>query len=143
MNSDIVSIRELHCANENNPRGKTTFEWRHQDGRQITVYYRKYGNTSELHFHKGEDPSKDPEYFLLLSGELEFYFQTTEGEEGKFVVSAIEGAPQEIIIPPYVLHQITPLTDICYVEYRSTLFDPNSSDCYTKEEFMGLREPRT
>lgn len=55
-------MKEINCSNPRDERG-STFEWKLQDKRQITVLVRKKGSILGKHYHKGKDPSKNPDVF--------------------------------------------------------------------------------
>lgn len=120
----------LQPANLSNDRGRRTWEWKISDGRQITVYSRRAGEVFGMHFHKGEDPSKNPERFLLLSGRVRVRFSSGKKKSVKILDANLN--PVELIIYPNVLHEFTAETDCLYIEYRLTHFDPNSPDTYLK-----------
>lgn len=119
---------------EDNPKGKRTWEWKQDDKRQISVYFRKKGETGS-HFHKGEDPSKNPEEFLLVSGKMRFKLTDKNLEETKFILDATQ-KPIELIISPYVLHEYEVLEDSLYIKYRLTWFNHEKPDTFPAEEFF-------
>jgi dTDP-4-dehydrorhamnose 3,5-epimerase-like enzyme len=133
------AIMEILCeplspANESSPKGLRTFEWRLPEDRQITVYMRKAGEVAGSHFHKGEVPSKNPELFLLLSGRAMFDFVAVDGKQTSQGLDAAYG-PVRIVIPPYTLHRLTPVTDITFIEFLSVSFDPKNTDTYPPRDF--------
>ena len=131
----VFELATLHPRHPETPKGSRTWEWLVPDGkRQITVYKRLDGEIAGEHFHKGEDPSKNPEYFLLVSGKIRFEFINESGTLHQVELSA-ENGPVELIIYPFALHRATPLTDCCFIEYRKTIFDPEKSDTFGPEHF--------
>ncbi len=120
--------KEIDPANPNNDRGKRTWEWKFQEGHQITVYYRKKGELFAEHYHKGDDSAKNPEKFLLIKGKISAVFGANKIPEEK-IFDATKN-PVEITIFPLTLHSMTALTDCFYVEYRPTYFNPKESDTY-------------
>ena len=121
-------IRKLNQIDPYDSRGPT-YEWsKNIPGLQITLYKRKKGSTCGNHYHKGEDKSKNPERFLLINGLLQIEAKNAIKQTMKKKIEAVS----EILIYPNVLHSFYPLTDIIYIEYRSTVFDPNNKDVYNK-----------
>jgi dTDP-4-dehydrorhamnose 3,5-epimerase-like enzyme len=110
-----------------NEKGRT-IEWcRGLPGQQVSVYYRKKGQQFAHHFHKGEDPAKNPERFFLIAGKVEIsFFDPDTQEKEKQIIEAGE----EMLIYPQVHHEAKALEDSIFIEYRETVFDPNRSDTY-------------
>ena len=129
-----VKITSLEQANPNDTRGPI-YEWcKGLPGRQLTIYERKKGLSLGNHYHKGEDPSKNPEILFLAKGEFRLVAYDKQGQ--RFEADVQEG--NEIKIYPNVLHSLETLTDIILLEYRSTVFDRAKPDTYlsTLEEFL-------
>ncbi|MDP3726343.1 MAG: hypothetical protein Q8R36_04065 [bacterium] len=130
-----VAVRMLRSVDEKTPKGRNTWEWHTSDnGRQITVYRRFAGELAGSHFHKGEDPSKNPEYFLLISGIVEFESVDVLGNYEQIVLSAHNG-PVELVIQPNVLHRMRIVADCCFIEDRVTRFNPEKPDTFPPSEF--------
>ncbi len=133
--ADAVAVRMLESVDEKTEKGKNTWEWRALDNeRQITIYHRFAGEWAGSHFHKGEDPSKNPEYFLLISGILELESIDTLGNYCQIVLSARNG-PIELIIQPNVLHRMKVVADCRFIEPRVTRFNPDKPDTFPASEF--------
>lgn len=94
-------------------------------GMQITLYYRKKGEPSGYHFHKGEDLSKNPERFLPLAGRM--HLQEYDGTHIKLMPVQIG---QEIIIPKNIFHSVNIDEDAIFAEYRQTQFNRSYPDTY-------------
>lgn len=131
---DGFEIQALSPWRPETPKGSRTWEWLLPDGRQITVYKRLSKEEAGSHFHKGEDPAKNPELFLLTSGEIIFEFVDSKGAHFTKRLSAKNG-PVELIIHPYVLHRATPLTKCSFIEYRTTRFNPEKPDTWEPKHF--------
>lgn len=129
-----VEIIRLESKTPNDPRGHV-FEWKGiTDAQivQISSYVRKKGTVAGNHFHKGDDPSKNPEIFMLVSGKGKLWAYNKRTKEEK----EVEIGPGTVIkFWPNVLHKITSLTDVAYIEPRITPFDPKRPDTYPKEEY--------
>lgn len=136
---DGAIIQKLAPANPNNPRGLRTFE-QHFDRLpvQATDYYRFAGEEFGGHFHKGEDPSKDPELFKLISGKMEFCFYDKHQGRRVVTIDATDHVPVLLIIKPYLLHYANAITDVIFSEFRVTPFDPAHSDTFPAAEFSRL-----
>lgn len=131
---DVCKVQVLKPRHPETPKGSRTWEWLLPDGRQTTIYKRLDGEEAGSHFHKGEDPSKNPEFFLLISGNIVFEFIDESGETYKTELSA-ENGPVELVIYPNILHRAFPLTDCVFIEYRITRFDPKKPDTFGPEHF--------
>jgi dTDP-4-dehydrorhamnose 3,5-epimerase-like enzyme len=127
-----ITIQQILPKNPNDPRGETVELFQGRLGKQVTLYRRVKGAKFGNHFHKGDDPSKNPEIFYLISGEV-----VLSAENGKthqteqFTVTA----GHQILIDPGVYHEFEALCDVVFIEYRATVFDPAHPDCYTKDEY--------
>ena len=127
-------IHKLLPADESNDRGKRTWEWKMKNGPQVTVYRRNQGEKFGFHFHKGNDPSKNPERLLLLAGVASVKLSDMGGHKRKITLDASQ-APVELVIYPYILHELKALKNCVYIEFRQTHFDPTNQDCYPVESF--------
>jgi len=102
-------------------------EWKLQDGHQITIYERLPGIKFGNHFHKGTDPSKNPERLFVVKGKMKVILKKDEKED-EIVLSA----GQEIIIYPGVIHSMETISDepVILIEYRTNYFDPLEPDTF-------------
>lgn len=133
----MFKIRSLEVANTSNERGKRTWEWKQDDGRQITLCVRIEGESFGNHFHKGEDPDKNPEIFLLLEGKMWIKFTDKNGLEEIVTLDPTE-KPIELTIVPFVFHELKAITTCKYIETRLHHFDPTHPDTYLLDEFYKL-----
>ncbi len=129
------AISKLPQANPTNPRGTRTWEWKMPEGTQVGAYKRIKDEFFANHFHKGDDPSKKPELFLLLSGILQVEFLDVEDNYSREILDA-KGGPIELVIQPWILHRMKAIEECIYVEYRKTIFNPKFPDTYPAEEFL-------
>ncbi|GEM_PF-2927980 len=122
-----TAMQDLEMISEK-PEG---FAWCNQlSGMQVTFYYRNKGDPCGAHFHKGDDPSKNPERFLPLAGKM--HFMAFDGKEtAEFALQS----KKELIIPPSIFHLLVIEEDSVFAEYRTTIFDRNHSDTYTQDKF--------
>ena len=115
------------------PRGETRELFKGLPGRQVTLYHRVAGAVFAEHFHKGLDPAKDPEYFFLISGTVEV--EAYDARLGERVTARVE-ANQLVTIHKNIFHRFKALTDVVFLEYRTTVFDPNNNDCFLESEYQ-------
>lgn len=122
-----IYIMKMRGVTPDDPRGNI-WEWK-KNGKQVTVLERKKGAIFGQHYHKGEDPSKDPEIFFLAHGRVRILFERSgeKSEEYFFDAGTI------ISIDPYIYHELEALEDCVFVEYRKTIFDPACPDTYRRE----------
>jgi len=78
------------------------------------------------HYHKGEDPSKDPEVFGLIKGKMKVTLHNQKGDSEEFVLE--EG--YELRIQPFVHHDFDVIEDIVLLECRISLFNIKNQDIY-------------
>ena len=131
--SALPNVDEYY-KRQGSERGKRTWEWLLPGGQQITFYLRLARENFAGHFHKGDDPSKNPELFVLLRGKMKFVFRDLEGNCASVTLDAATG-PQCLTIQPWAFHDVVAETDVLYAEYRETRFNPDMPDTYPEEEF--------
>ncbi len=119
-------IGHVQTAKTNDPRGPT-YEWKLSDGKSITVYMRKKGCTFGGHFHRGTDPSKNPERFFVIKGQMIMRFIKQNCTDQTVML----GQGDVITIYPGVRHCAEAIEDVIYVEDRLTHFDPINPDTYS------------
>lgn len=125
-------IRKIDPASKEDLRGPT-YEWcKGLNGLQVTIYKRKKGSLSGTHYHKGNDPSKNPERFFLVEGQLLLKALNRQGQQLEEVIKA----GTEFLIYPNILHSMKALTNIIFLEYRTTVFDKSNSDTYSAETYL-------
>ncbi len=129
---DGVSFRQIEPVNADDPKG-LTYEWcKGIPGMQVTCCLRNAGKISGNHYHRGDDPSKNPERMLILSGSCDLI--TCDGTQT--VVHFLRQPPLEIIIQPSILHAFLPKENINFLEYRATVFNPENNDTFPAESFV-------
>lgn len=114
---------EHHIPVSGDSRG-AIFEWKLPDNHQITVCVRRKG-VKGGHFHRGEDPSKNPERIFVAEGKMEIVVSWEDKTE-RIVLN--QGDSMEIY--PFVRHSFTFLEDTIVLEYRVNYFDKGRSDTY-------------
>jgi dTDP-4-dehydrorhamnose 3,5-epimerase-like enzyme len=110
----MIEIKPLQHKNTDDRGSTYTFD--NQRAGECIMAYRKAGSISGRHYHEGKSPQKNPEILILISGQfklLAIHMQTYRQTE--YVVEA----PVEVIIQPFVWHEITALTDIYFIELNS------------------------
>lgn len=135
---DGVIIRPVEPADRNDTRGMT-YEWcRGLPGMQVTFGERKAGTVSGKHWHKGEDPSKNPERFLLVYGRMRARFCDGLDTEEKLIQEPF----MELLIPPNILHAYIAVDDILFAEYRPTVYDRGRPDTYFAKDFIDYKRSK-
>ncbi len=138
LKKDGFCIEYIPPANSENERGKRTWEYKAGSGAQVSIYFRKKREPFAAHFHKGKDPAKNPERFILLFGKVRVKFEDKSGKQSKIILDAGEPQnprPVKLVIRPFILHWMLAETNCMYIEYRPSHFDPENSDTYPTEEF--------
>jgi len=97
---------------------------------ELATYVRKKGSVFGNHYHLGTDPSKDPEKFILLQGAVRLE-ATDIGAPNRDDLDERILAVSEIIIHPYIHHRFTALTDVLFMEPRTTFFAKGKEDNHT------------
>jgi dTDP-4-dehydrorhamnose 3,5-epimerase-like enzyme len=126
-----LKIEKATSVSLGDVRGGTFELFKGMPGRQVTLYKRKKGASFANHFHKGIDPSKDPELFFVVSGKVTLFAKNKHGEEFECTVEDLTF----LTIDKNVYHEFVALTDVVFLEYRCTQFDSDNSDCFSKEEY--------
>ncbi len=109
------------------------YEWsKGIPGLQVSIYKRKKGIISGNHFHKGDDPAKNPERFFLIQGKMHLKARNKQGQ----VMGEVIEEGTELIINPWVFHALEALTKVIFVEYRSTVFNRQKPDTYSEKDFV-------
>ncbi len=135
-----IEIQRLDDVSKPGDKRGPVFEWKNFTGKktvQLTGYFRKKGSVFGHHFHKGTDPSKNPEFFFIIHGQAELWaWNKFTGEEAKVRVT-----PGTIItIWPHVLHKCTAVTDVVYAEPRITVFNKKKPDTFAPEEYNAYQK---
>jgi hypothetical protein len=124
------SIERISPANPDDPRGPT-FNWDLPDGRIVVVFVRRKGSIFGGHFHKGKDPSKNPERFLLVQGKVKAVFITREDKRTEKILESGD----VLTIYPKVKHSMRALEDTVFIESRLTPFDKKHPDTFSCSDF--------
>ena len=127
-----VCIEKIAPVRTDDPQGNVFELFKGKPGLQVTVFERKAGVVCGKHFHKGTDPSKDPEYLFLISGECRVHAYNGFTDE---TLEKIVSAGTLLTFEKGIYHELEALTDIIFLEYRSTVFDPEYSDTFLREEY--------
>ncbi len=99
----------------NDDRGFTA-EYHHERGGQQLIIFRKAGTVSGRHYHKGISPTKDPEIFVLLTGNCTVNWRNINEDE---IQSAELTGPVKLEIPTYTWHELVMHTDCTCIELNS------------------------
>ena len=121
-----IKIKKYIPVDPKDPKG-VTYDWcKGETGLQVTICKRKKGIIFGNHYHKGEDPSKNPEKIFLINGKVRMKAENKLGQRFDIIIEE----DCEIIIQPNVLHIFEALTDVAFIEYRSTVYDKEKPDTY-------------
>lgn len=129
-----ITITSVQSKSPHDERGDVFELFQNLPGKQVTLYTRKAGSTFANHFHTGTDPSKNPELFFLISGQIRLYARNRGGEELRQDIEPMT----YISIEKNVYHEMEALTDVIFIEYRATLFDPAQSDSYPESDYSAV-----
>jgi hypothetical protein len=132
------TIRALKPANPKNARGKRTWEYKMSNGSQISFYSRLKGEKLGNHFHKGKNPSKNPEIIIFTSGIVQLKLIYLSGKQKTIIINATK-SPQKLLLSPYILHLFEVKTNCTYVEYKPTWFNKKSLDTFSEAEFLKIQ----
>lgn len=107
----------------------------HFDLVEIPFFYREKGVKPDGHFHKGEDPSFDPQHIIVVHGSLKIIAKDTNNRSEEFVLNSGDMA----IIPRLVFHEYETLDYTIFCEPRISEYDPDRTDKYPWDEFLQLQ----
>ncbi len=128
---ESVVIRKIQQVNPRDRRGPT-YEWcKSTPGMQVSIYHRRTGSVFGEHYHKGIDPSKNPERFFVVAGKARL-----RAYNGRRRLNVVIREGTEVLISPYVYHSYEALTDFYFIEYRSTVFDRKNEDSFDEESYQ-------
>ena len=102
-------------------------------GKEISIFQRQEGVSFGNHYHRGSDPSRNPERFLLLQGMASFW--AFNGLTNERVQNVVVEEFTEILVDKGILHGLKAMSDILFIEHRSTTFDQNSQDMYLADTY--------
>ncbi|MCB0699597.1 MAG: hypothetical protein H6551_11610 [Chitinophagales bacterium] len=105
-------------------RGYTAEFENTRTGKHLIVF-RKAGSVSGRHYHKGGSATKNPEILLLLNGTCTFNSKHIDDTE---ITTAEYTGPVRFEIPPYIWHELIPVTDCTFLEQNSV--EEHASDTY-------------
>lgn len=126
------SVIKTNCPAPDDSRGRL-WQWKFEDGRQITVCERKAGSIAGCHVHYGDDESKNPERLFFARGKAKvtFLVKGPDNTERKEEITVEAG--DSITIQPHTQHKIEVLEDAVILEYRITHFDKHNPDTVNVE----------
>ena len=101
-------------------------------GKEISIFQRNAGISFGNHYHKGDDPSRNPERFLLLKGAVSFWaYNGITKERAEIVLEEFT----EVEIDRGILHGSKAKTDVVFIEYRLNPYDEQNPDAYASETY--------
>ncbi|MFH1788591.1 MAG: hypothetical protein ABH834_04350 [Candidatus Altiarchaeota archaeon] len=102
-----------HAPSSEDDRGRITKYLLAEPAEEVVVVERKKGTVSGNHYHKGLDPSKNPESLYLVKGKVRFKAKNLEtGEETEEVLEPLT----EVRTYPRVYHRLEALQDCIFLE---------------------------
>lgn len=118
-----LSIEQLNLLGEN--ENGATFSLETRTASAFVFAQRKAGSVSGNHYHKGDSAGKNPEILILTAGSASLYAKDlTSNEEREMVIEA----PTKVEIGANVLHTVTAITDISFLELNS--IEEHKKDTY-------------
>lgn len=129
-----IEINKIHPTDPEDLRGPTYELYKGETGLQVTAYIRRRDVFFGNHYHRGEDPSKNPEKMFLVKGVVRLIAE--DGVAKKYLDTIVKEG-YEIRIYPNILHSMLALTDVIFLEYRSTIFDRENPDTYPNDTYEG------
>lgn len=123
-------VEHISEANPKDGRGPT-FNFKFPKPKplaQITAFKRWPGQEFGGHFHKGDDPSKNPEIMHIISGSMHINFTSPAG----LTSEAIFGPGDVVTIFPDTKHKARTVGSepVIFIDARLTAFDPQNPDTY-------------
>ena len=131
-----VTVKE--AKKESRDDKNAVYGWYGEHVKGTRIFYRKAGESAGQEYHTGLDPSKNPERFFIVSGEIEFEVFDGKSDE-KFTVEA----PAEVEIAPWIWHATIAVSNVCYLKH-SLLAEPSKKDTFvvSKEGFVKMLAQR-
>ena len=96
---------------------------------EITIVDRNKGFKFGGHYHKGDDPSKNPEKLFLAKGKMNAIFVSKDNNKTELTLEA----PVFLTIFPGTHHLFEALDNVIIVEARTTRFNKDYPDSYASE----------
>lgn len=118
-----VEITKLDLIGEK-PEG-ATYTFDAQDLTKGLLGFRKANSVSGRHYHRGESPTKNPETFILISGDIVLNTINIDTEEQD---SCEISGPVKVNFHPFIWHEVIAKTDISFLELNS--IEEHASDTY-------------
>ncbi len=107
----MVTLKKLDKIGEDE-RGATHYFTTNRTG-EFIVAYRKAGSVNGKHYHKGTAETKNPEEFILMSGEATLnWFDVRSDKKGSVKIVA----PTMVSIEPWAWHEVVADTDFVMFE---------------------------
>lgn len=118
----MITITPL--PHNNDERGFTA-EYNHLRGGLQLMLYRKAGTVSGRHYHKGASATKNPEVLLVMHGQCTVNCKHIDDTE---IQTTVVTGPTQLEIPPYIWHELIPVTDCVMSELNS--IEEHKADTY-------------
>jgi hypothetical protein len=129
-NSKLIEIVPWDVYVPGDVRGPTV-GLNFENKRFFVVIKRFAGVVGGKHYHKGTASSKNPELLFLFDGEMKLVLQ--DMKNGNREELNIIG-PVLLKIPPFIYHEVHPITDITFIEFNEEESDFKFDTVWPTEE---------
>jgi hypothetical protein len=113
---EIIPWTELSPGDQRGPTYGIDFEPKNW----FIIAKRFKGQVAGKHYHKGTTKSKNPELLFFLEGTMKLVLK--DMKTGTDETLEITG-PVLLKIPPYIYHEVHPLTDVYFMEFNEERSD--------------------
>ena len=111
----MIEISEIPMIHSDG-RG-TTHYFNTDRSEQYVLVYRKAGSHNAKHYHKELSKGKNPEIFLLMSGEITIHWFDMNNRENKGTQKL--SAPAMVTVYAYTWHEVIAETDFIMLELNT------------------------
>lgn len=130
----MIEVSEVPMIHSDE-RGKTHFFDTDRTG-QFVVAYRKAGTHNARHYHKELSKGKNPEIFILFSGEVTIHWFDVRNKEKKGTCKVV--APAMVTVHAWAWHEVIAEKDFIIMELNT--LEDGKVDSFRLEEEPGSKE---
>lgn len=129
-------FKKIKLEDEGNFKGKVfNIDFAGLDIKQLAVFYREKGLKTDGHFHKGNNPSRDPEISYVLKGKMKISFEGLDGAKDEVILEEGEG----LVLEKMVFHKYEILEDVIFIEPKAVP-EKELPDTFDHQEFISLKK---